>query len=352
VFRIGQLGDTVISLPALWVIRRRFPDAHVTLLYDSQRARNYVSPKELLVGTSLVDAFATYPYNNGSGFGFAEMAQLGGTLYSLRKAHYDGFVYLAPSSRTPKQVRRDQAVFRLLGIEHRWGMTYPDAIHLRRNAAKGTLHPHEADLLLARLGTDGFITPAPGDGCMDLQLGQRDQAQVEKWLSALPPDGGRAWLAVGPSSKMPAKCWPVVRYAEAVRCLIRDKDVWPVVFGGPEDAPLAERLVNTWGRGYIAAGHLSVRASAAALQRSRLYLGNDTGTMHLAAAAGIPCLAIFSARTQSGRWYPYGSGHRVLRVDIDCQHCELIECVERRNECLTRIEVAPVVRNCMEILDS
>ena len=72
--------------------------------------------------------------------------------------------------------------------------------------------------------------------------------------------------------------------------------------------------------------------------------------MHLAAAAGIRCVALFSAREWNGLWHPYGPGHRVLRTHIDCENCKLVECVVRRNECLNRISVDTVVRNCAEVL--
>lgn len=77
--------------------------------------------------------------------------------------------------------------------------------------------------------------------------------------------------------------------------------------------------------------------SAAVLKRSRGYLGNDTGTMHLAAMVGVPCVALFSARDYPGQWEPYGHGHAVLRHETDCAGCMLEVCHERGNECLRLI---------------
>jgi ADP-heptose:LPS heptosyltransferase len=149
---------------------------------------------------------------------------------------------------------------------------------------------------------------------------------------------------------MPAKRWPIERFGAVVAALMERHDIWPVVLGGPEDRAHAELLLSTWGRGYNAAGNLSVRGSAMALQSCALYLGNDTGTMHLAAAAGTPCAAIFSARDWPGAWYPYGVPQRIFRTGLDCEGCYLVECTERGNECLTRIAVAEVVAGCEELL--
>jgi ADP-heptose:LPS heptosyltransferase len=134
--------------------------------------------------------------------------------------------------------------------------------------------------------------------------------------------------------------------------LAAERDVWPVIFGGPEDRPAGDTLLSKWGRGYNAAGALALRSSAAALKRCRLYLGNDTGTMHLAAAVGVPCAAIFSARDLPGRWYPSGRGHHVFRSQVDCEGCGLTACVERYNECLERISAAEVLAACQSILQA
>ena len=149
---------------------------------------------------------------------------------------------------------------------------------------------------------------------------------------------------------MPAKRWDAERFAQAGSALIARHGVWPVVFGGPEDRDTGDALLRHWGRGYNAAGRLGLRASAAALKRCGLYLGNDTGTMHLAAAVGVTCAAIFSARDYPGRWYPAGRGHQVFRAQIECEGCRLTECVDRRNECLNRITVDEVVAGCETVL--
>jgi ADP-heptose:LPS heptosyltransferase len=150
---------------------------------------------------------------------------------------------------------------------------------------------------------------------------------------------------------MPAKQWPIERFAEVGNQLIRDYDAWPVIFGGAEDRAAGSRLLETWGRGAMAAGELNVRAAAAALQSCLLYVGNDTGTMHLAASAGIPCVAIFSARDYPGLWEPYGVGHAVIRSEVPCAGCYAQRCPREDNLCMSRIGVASVLDACRKILD-
>ena len=207
-----------------------------------------------------------------------------------------------------------------------------------------------ADHFLARLARSGIPVPPPGRGRMDLGIGPNEEGALAKWTTLLPSHGCRPWIAIGPESKMLAKRWPVERFAEAVQRLVSKFDVWPVVFGGCEDHEVGERILAFVGRGYNAAGALTVRSAGAGLKRCKLYLGNDTGTMHLAAAVGLRCVAIFSARSAPGRWNPYGHGHYIFRTRVKCEGCELLECTENGMECIERIGVGDVVSACSEIL--
>jgi heptosyltransferase-3 len=350
IFRIGQLGDMIVSLPAMWAVRRYWPDAKLTLLCDVHPGRSCVLGSEILGPTGLFDSIEHYAVpseGHGRARTLASRLQL---LLRLRAQRYVALIYLAPSIRKPKQVRRDVAFFKAAGVGRIYGADHFPPVPIRRPGQPFDMGLSEADLLLERLAADGIPVPGHGEGSLDLVLGEAEAAAVARWRTTLGADGGRPWIGVGPGSKMPAKRWPLERFAEAAATLIARHDVWPVVFGGPEDREHGEILLACWGRGYNAAGALSVRASSMALKQCALYLGNDTGTMHLAAAAGTPCVALFSARDWPGAWHPYGVAKRVFRTALDCEGCYLVECAERRNECLTRITVEEVVAGCEQLL--
>jgi ADP-heptose:LPS heptosyltransferase len=210
--------------------------------------------------------------------------------------------------------------------------------------------PRESELLLLRLRESGLRVSLQHPR-FDLGLDEKELNEVNAWLAGQSQDaGGRRCIGVGPGSKMPAKQWPLENYDAVVRDLIGAFDIWPIVFGGPEDREIGDGLIERWGRGYNAAGALDVRAAGVALKRCQLYLGNDTGTMHLAAAAGVRCVAIFSSRERPGLWYPAGPGNRVFRSEIDCEGCGLKVCVTRNIECLRRIAPQSVFTACAELL--
>jgi ADP-heptose:LPS heptosyltransferase len=328
VYRIGQIGDTVIALPALRAVRAHFSGAHIALLTDTH-TRGQVPARSVLPEAGLFDEWLSYP---AATTGSSAKAILS-VLPTLWKRRFDTLVYLAPRLRTHNQITRDLLFFRLAGIRHFIGHQGFQSLPSVNPGDPLPRMEHEADHLLNRLAASGVPVPRPGEGSLDLALTQDEQLAADRWLDSHPARGNERRVAICPGSKWASKVWPEPYYAELGRRLIAELDVDPVVFGGPEDAAVAERLIGGWGRGSCAAGALSVRQSAAALRRCDLYVGNDTGAMHLAAAVGTPCVAVFSAQDWPGRWYPYGPGHTILRRSVSCEGCLLSVCTEQGLRC-------------------
>lgn len=350
IFSIGSLGDTLLVLPAIRALRQHFDSARMTLLCDVQAGSNYVLATDVLGRIGFIEGAITYQVSQGKLSQLANLLRKAALLVRLRLAGFDTLAYLVEAWQGDHRIERDRQFFKLAGIKTVIGM---DSLE-ERPVSQGYSIPtvaHRADELLNRLAASGIPAPPPGQGSLDLNLQPDEIAAFDQWRLSLPPDGGRPWIGLGPGSKMPAKIWPEDRYQNLVQRLVEEFDLWPVIFGGKEDAGLGNRLVRAWGRGYVAAGALKVRVAAVGLRHCRLYAGNDTGTMHLAAAAGTPCVAIFSSRTPPGRWDPYGPGHQVLRTAIDCAGCELINCVERARECLMAISVNDALDACRAILN-
>jgi len=346
VFRIGQLGDTIVALPAMWAVRKTYPTAHLALLCDRHQNASYVLSTTLLSGSGLFDEFLEYPVSDTVGR-FSHAIHL---IRALRKKQFDTLVYLAPTTRTPRQINRDRWFFRLAGIRNFLGMEGFEQLQQKRAGEPLRPTPPESELLLRRVVHGEQQLSPLLDAGFALNPGLREAKTLQNWLDTVHPDGGRPWIAVGPGTKMPAKQWPLERFEWVIARLIEEFDVWPVVFGGPDEREMGESLLRSWKRGYNAAGSLELRTAALALKRCVLYLGNDTGTMHLAAAAGAPCVALFSAREHPGLWYPYGTRHRVFRSDIDCEGCFLVTCLDRENECLKKITSQEVLKGCVETL--
>ncbi len=342
VYHIGSLGDTLVAVPALWTVRENFPDAHITMLTDEQPGQSLVQSQDVLDGSGLIDDYIVYSV--GSLLAIARL------LLILRLRRFDTLIYLI-RREGDRQIQRDSVFFKLAGIKLRIGMAEfgSRSTYVIRDPMPEV--PRVADSLLDRLRVVGLTPPPAGQGRVDINIGERERANVERWLSGLPDDGGSRWLAIGPGSNMPCKIWPLERYLEVAKRLIDEYDLWPVVFGGAKDKDLGHRLLLEFGRGYVAAGVLGVRDSMAAMQRCLMFIGNDTGTMHMAAASGVRCVAVFTSRQEPGLWYPYGDGHVVLRTLVSCEGCLREECVEHKMKCILSISVEQVLQACRMVLD-
>ncbi len=350
VYHLGSLGDTLVALPALRAVRENFPLAHITLLTDLQSGKNRVQCHDILEGSGLIDDYILYKIDNsflGKALYLLRMAKL---LVVIRKRGIKTLIYLVRTEGNNPRIKRDKLFFICSGIKKFIGMsgfTTPQA-----GTASYPLPtiPHMSDQLLSRLTASGLSVPPIVKSGQYLNISEEERESVEKLLRHGNDDGGRLWIAIGPGSKMPAKVWPKERFRDLVQQLIDSHDIWPVVFGGDEDESLGRELLASWGRGYLAAGTLNIRESMAALERCSLYIGNDTGTLHMAAFMGVRCVGLYSARDYPGAWYPYGDDHVVLRHAVPCEGCMLEECTENNMACILSTGVDDVYRavvNCL-----
>ena len=342
VFHVGSLGDTLVALPSFWAVRDAFPQARRVMLTKTAARGSIPVGREILEGSGLFDDYLLFDgdyhaYGNNPPRWRKWLGALA-LIRQLRAARFDLVVYLAPSVREPAQIERDLLFFRLAGIRQVIG-----ARALGEHDAAA--HVPEAQRLLSRLAGSTVPTPPLQRARRDLSLAAADRFAVARWLADRPavPANVGPWVAFAPGSNLQSKLWPADRFEAVGRALIERFDIWPVVVGGAEDAAVAERLVRAWGRGTHAAGGLPVRQSAALLERCGLFIGNDTGTMHLAAACDVPCVALFSARDVPGKWEPMGARHRVLRKNVACAGCMLVRCEAQQQLCMRLIEVDEVV---------
>lgn len=350
VFHVGSLGDTLVALPSFWRIAEAYPTAQRVMLTKMPARGGIPVGREILDGSGLFHDYLLFEGDHHAYGGapprWRKWLGILRLAFELRLRRFDVAIYLAPSAREPAQARRDTFFFRLAGIRTVFGVA-------PAGDPRGEVKPRlEAQRLLDRL-QDTPVRPR-GDTPLrrDLALGSTDHAFMSQWLEARVPHAAmsRPWVAFAPGSNLPSKLWPAERFEAVGRALIERHAVWPVVVGGPEDRDVASRLLQAWGCGTDAAGALSVRQSAALLARCRLFIGNDTGTMHLAAAGGLPCVALFSARDEPGKWEPMGGPHRILRKAVPCAGCMLVRCDEQDRLCLRLIDVEEVLAAAEELL--
>ena len=128
-----------------------------------------------------------------------------------------------------------------------------------------------------------------------------------------------------------------------------------VIVGGNKDADLGERVRSAAGGDTSnLAGKTSLTDLMALMRHFKLFITNDSGPMHIAAAFGVPVLAVFGPTTKELGFFPYGKGHRVIEVKgLECRPCALHggkKCPLKHFKCMNDISVDEVFKNAKEML--
>jgi heptosyltransferase III len=361
IYRLGSLGDTVVALPAFHLVARAFPEAERRLLTNFPVQAKAPPAAAILEGTGTVQGYFRY---------FAGTRSLPGLTrlwWEIVRWRPEVLVYLGPA-RGIESARRDARFFTMCGIGRLVGVPLTEDMQANRlereEVATGgatqdmgyeTLE-YEARRLarnLAELGDARVDDPAS----WALELSEAERAKAEAALAAA---GGRAVIALSIGTKAQANEWARESWREL---LGRLAELYPgralAVTGAAGDREPSEFVAEQWRRRADAGlcgpalnlcGELTPRESAAVFARAQVYLGHDSGPMHLAAAVGTPCVAIFSARGRPRRWFPFGAGHRVLYHRVDCWGCGLDTCIVERKKCILSISVEEVVGEVRAVL--
>jgi ADP-heptose:LPS heptosyltransferase len=344
VYRCGALGDTIVALPAIRAVREAHPDAELALMTANDGA-GILWTDEVLRDFGWFAHMVTYRAAD-----IASVTGLARVLRRVRAFAPDLVVYLGSDHNSGVRTLRDRLFFRLAGAERFVAASSDKVSFFGRLRRQRRQYPNEVDRLLEAVRRAGIEVGPPR---FDLPRRAAHVERVDAALAAARFGGERPLIAMCPGSKQAAKRWPLERYAALGARLIADGKADVAIIGGPDEARAAEVVAHEWpaGRWTVLAGSLSVLESAELLRRTTLYVGNDTGAMHLAAAVGTTCVAIFAAREPGRSWHPYGTAHVVLRHDaVPCANCYLIDCTSQRLRCLTAIDVEAVWTACRGLL--
>jgi lipopolysaccharide heptosyltransferase II len=155
-------------------------------------------------------------------------------------------------------------------------------------------------------------------------------------------------VVLHPGARWVTKLWPPPLWAQLADWLAREHDFQVAITGSAGDRPLAEEIVAFMHAPAVnLAGRTSLEELAGLLAQARLAITADTGPMHLAAALGTRVMAIFGP-TAPWRTGPFGEGHQIVRLDLECSPCFQRRCPEPR--CLLDLPPEVVQSACEKIL--
>jgi ADP-heptose:LPS heptosyltransferase len=318
-------------LPIFNALRMTYPEASISYLTNLPMSSVAVPSAELLAGGGLVDDVISYP------LGLRAVGPIGRLWRRLWGEKYDLIVNIS-GSRGRFCAVRDWLFFSSLAP----GRVFGTPGILQRDApvylADKGLYQGEGERLLTRLKPLGLSLPNMNErGFWNLHLSAAELKKATEVQAAL---GAGQFLVMSIGTKADTNDWGDTAWKECLSLISASMAGWGlVIIGAAAERQRSEGLAAVWeGPTLVLAGVTTPRESAAVLARASLFVGHDSGPMHLAATVGTPCVVVFSARNRPGLWFPAGGIHTIFYHQTPCFGCGLEECPVYDKKCIRAIK--------------
>lgn len=322
------VGDAVMTTPAVRTIRRNYPDARLTLL-----ALPWVV--DIFSASPHIDRIFTYD-RDGRHKGLKGKFALAG---ELRGEHFDAAILLQNAfeaaliafiARIPVRAGYTTDGRGLL-LSH--GVRKQRGIKLRHQV-------HYYQEMLQGLGLDA------GPDELELHLADDDVLWAAGHINQFAAGRKGTVIGINPGAAYgPAKCWPAAKYSALARKLcIDDPDVLIVVFGTRADQSAAREIIDTvddQSRVIDLTGQTTLGQAMAMIHICNVFVTNDSGLMHVAAALQVPTVAIFGS-TDHIATAPFSEKASIVRIDLNCSPCLKTHCPRKDFRCMEEIHVDDV----------
>lgn len=313
------VGDAIMALPALRAVRARSPDAEITILARSYVAAIYknqtVCDNMMFVDSKrdLVNAIRVRKFDLAllfqNAFEAAWLAWRAGIPERIGYARDGRSLLLTTAVPVPKP---------------------------------GEIPAHEQFYYLELLRRAGWVDSLQNETFIKLNVPQENRQNAAEFLLSVGVRPDKLRIAIGAGASYgSAKCWPSNRFAELANRLQAQDGADVILFGTPAEAPVSLAIASAMRRPPIdLTGRTSIDDLPALLSQCHLFIGNDSGAMHVAAAVGLPVVAVF------GPTDPFGTAPITPRCSIVqekpyCSPCFLRRC-PTDHRCMTAITPSAV----------
>ena len=318
VLRLYFVGDVLLSTPVLAALRAGLPDARIDVLVKRRAA-------PVLERSPHVDEVILYDeperYHNP-----VWMCRLAAR---LRGARYDLAVDLTGDHRSSLLLAAADPGFRT-GLNHcGMGFLLDRRIPYRSDG-------HVVDHLLRSVEALGL---GPEDRAPVLVLGEEEVDASRGILRDAGIDPPEPFIALSPGANWPPRRWPAERFGALASRIRTGLGLRSAVLGSRSDVDIATAVVEaSRGDATSLAGKTGLRTLAGVASLATVFVGNDSGPMHVAASQGTPVVALFGPNTPR-RYAPRGAPSEVLWSPTDCAPCAQKRCVRASDRCMERISV-------------
>ena len=304
IHRLGSLGDTAIMLPVFHHLNNIWPAAEKRVMTNFPVA-DAAAPLQAVLGDDIfVNGYFAYPHRTRSPAALWTLAR------DIRAWRPDIAIY-ANETRSIAVTLRDGAFLRLCGARQVLGL--PLTQRHREHAfdpATGLYERETARIArsLEKIGAIDIDRPEKRQLCLSMAERAAAEQTVSGWA------GAKRFICFSPGTKQAINDWTDLNWISVFERLSAEEPTLGIaVVGAEQDRQRSDTLLAHWRGPHLnVCGQLSPRVSAALMTHAILFMGNDSGPMHLAAAADTPAVVVFSRRNKPGIWFPLGDRHRIF----------------------------------------
>jgi lipopolysaccharide heptosyltransferase II len=316
VIQLRQIGDVLLSTPALRALRKRYPKAHLSYLVEER-------PGLVLQGNPHLDEIIIRPTAGG----FREPVQ---TIRRVRQGRFDLVVDFLASPRTAPIAYLSGAKVTISFANRRRRFLYSHPV-----MPEGIYAAAQKLSLLRVLGIEGESLD------LDMPVPEAARRMIAEFFEKQGLKNGRPVVVIEPFHKRPVREWPGAHFARLADLIAQNWKAHVVFSWGPGKEAAIREILAQAKETHVLAPPTDLHQLAALYAGADLYVGNDCGPRHIAGSQGKPTFAILGPTDES--WTPpHDPRHRTVAKAIACRPCNLRYCPEKHHACMRELSAEEV----------
>ena len=341
ILRMDGLGDLVLSTAAFREIRNGFPKARITLVVGSW-ARDIAECISFYDHLIVHDCFLFSFFRGNRKFDFRGELKF---IKELRKNKFDLGIDLRGDLLSIIPLYLSGAKFRFAKDTRGGGFLLTHIVKWQKRGIK-----HEKDKALQVVETLGLSIKSRD---MELSIAQDDVEYVEKYMDENGLNQSELLVTIAPCALYPWRSWRPDNFAQVASAIMKTYNAKVVLVGNRDDRPILDEInALTEFKAINSAGMLSLQQVSALIYKSAIFIGNDSGLIHIAAAHKTPMVQIFGPGEPEK--FAYTGKNNILLIKNDCPYhpCTQQTCKCQDNWCMGQILVEDVMRAFSKIVNS
>lgn len=330
------VGDAIMTTPVVRAIRKSYPDAHITLL-----AKPWVTP--VFDHNPNIDEIMVYHNStrHTKGVGTLRLAK------DIRQKRFDIAILMQNAFEAALITFLAAIPVRIGYNTDARGVLLNPSIKLDPKLKKG----HLIDYYIAILEGAGDRSHLKAGRVLDLFISDMERKEATTAIAGYGLGHLRPVIGINPGATGgTAKRWFPQRYAELAKRLAARFNTKILIFGGPSDRELGDDInIQSGGVCLNLAAKTTLREAFALIERCDLFVTNDSGLMHAAAALGTDQIAIIGS-TDHVATAPSSPNSYMIRMEVPCSPCLKVHCPLGHHLCMDKIDTTMVIRRAESLL--